>query len=63
MERFVSIEKSEPAGQIDEAKICAINRFSAIWLQKEEEGGTWMHGDYEVDLRNIKVGNYKEENI
>lgn len=63
LSRFVIIEKSEPAGQIDEAKICAINRFPAIWIQKENMGDTWMQGDYEVDLKNIKVFKYNEINL
>ncbi|PAD93586.1 hypothetical protein [Shouchella clausii] len=63
LSRFVLIEKSEPAGQIDEAKICAINRFPAIWIQKENMGDTWMQGDYEVDLKNINVFKYSETNL
>jgi hypothetical protein len=63
LSRFVIIEKSEPAGQIDEAKICAINRSPAIWIQKENMGDTWMQGDYEVDLMNIKLFKYSEINL
>jgi len=61
--RFIIIEKSEPAGQIDEAKICAVNRLPSIWIQKENMGDTWMQGDYEVDFKNIKVFNYNEVNL
>lgn len=61
--RFVIIEKSYPAGQIDEAKICAINRFPTIWLQKEGMGDTWMQGDYHIDQRSIQLFKYKDENV
>ncbi|MDA1782685.1 hypothetical protein PDL07_08340 [Bacillus cereus] len=61
--RFVIIEKSYPAGQIDEAKICAINRFPTIWLQKEGMGDTWMQGDYHIDQRSIQIFKYKDENV
>ncbi|MGG3689471.1 hypothetical protein [Caldifermentibacillus hisashii] len=61
--RFVIIEKSEPAGQIDEAKICAFNRLPSIWIQKEGTGDTWMQGDYEVDFKNIKTFTYEESSL
>lgn len=61
--RFVIIEKSYPAGQIDEAKICAINRFPTIWLQKEGMGDTWMQGDYHIDQRSIQLFKYKDKNV
>lgn len=61
--RFVIIEKSYPAGQIDEAKICAINRFPTIWFQKEGMGDTWMQGDYHIDQRSIQLFKYKDENV
>ncbi|QLK09677.1 hypothetical protein BMG_6455 (plasmid) [Priestia megaterium] len=60
LSRFIIIEKSYAAGQIDEAKICAINRFPAIWLQKLDMGDTWMQGDYEADFKFIKVIQYEE---
>ncbi|MFS1516396.1 hypothetical protein V1503_07790 [Bacillus sp. SCS-151] len=63
LSRFIIIEKSVPAGQIDEAKICAVNRFAAIWIQKENTGDTWMQGDYEVDSKNIKVFKYTESTL
>jgi hypothetical protein len=56
--RFVVIEKSEPSGHIDEAHICAINRFVGIWLKEEGKGDTWMQGDYEVSFLNIKSFTY-----
>ncbi len=58
--RFVLIEKSEAAGQIDEAKICAFNRLPSIWIQKEGVGDTWMQGDYEVDFKNVKTFKYED---
>lgn len=61
--RFVIIEKSEAAGQIDEAKICAFNRIPSIWIQKEGFGDTWMQGDYEVDFKNIKTFNYEDSSL
>lgn len=61
--RFIIIEKSEAAGQIDEAKICVFNRLPSIWLQKEGYGDTWMQGDYEVDFKFIKTFKYNEDNI
>lgn len=63
LSRFIIIEKSEPAGQIDEAKICAVNRFPAIWIQKENMGDTWMQGDYEIDLKNVKLFKYTEPKL
>lgn len=63
LSRFIIIEKSVPAGQIDEAKICAVNRFPAIWIQKENMGDTWMQGDYEIDSKNIKVFKYTDSNL
>lgn len=59
--RFVVIEKSEAAGQIDEAKMCNFNRIPAIWLQRRGEGDTWMQGDYEVDFKFIKIFQYDED--
>ncbi|PFD66897.1 hypothetical protein COK34_06980 [Bacillus thuringiensis] len=61
--RFIIIEKSYAAGQIDEAKICAINRLPAIWLQKEGMGDTWMQGDYEADFKFIKTIRYNESSL
>ncbi|ARJ21870.1 hypothetical protein B7492_11755 [Bacillus mycoides] len=61
--RFVIIEKSYPAGQIDEAKICAINRFPTIWLQREGMGDTWMQGDYHIDQRSIQLFKYEDANV
>jgi len=58
--KFVIIEKSEPAGQIDEAKICAFNRIPAIWIHRKGTGDTWMQGDYEVDFNNIRSFTYEE---
>lgn len=60
--RFVVIEKSDPSGQIDEAKICAFNRIPAIWLRREGMGDTWMQGDYEVDFKFIQVFDYNDDN-
>ncbi|REE84562.1 hypothetical protein A8990_11497 [Paenibacillus taihuensis] len=62
LSRFIIIEKSYAAGQIDEAKICAINRFPAIWLRREGHGDTWMQGDYEADFKFIKNFCYDENN-
>lgn len=56
--RFIIIEKSEPAGQIDEAHICAINRLVGVWLREEGKGDTWMQGDYEVSYTHIKGFSY-----
>lgn len=61
--RFVIIEKSDAAGQIDEAKICAFNRLPSIWIQKEDLGDTWMQGDYEVDFKNIKTFKYEDSSL
>ncbi|MBT2764810.1 hypothetical protein [Paenibacillus sp. ISL-20] len=58
--KFVIIEKSEPAGQIDEAKICAFNRIPAIWIHRKGTGDTWMQGDYEVDFKFIRSFAYEE---
>ncbi|MEK4701823.1 hypothetical protein MKX47_20190 [Solibacillus sp. FSL R7-0668] len=58
--RFILIEKSEAAGQIDEAKICVFNRLPAIWLQKENCGDTWMQGDYDMDFKFIKTFKYTD---
>lgn len=60
LSRFIVIEKSEAAGQIDEARICATNRFVCVWLQKENTGDTWMQGDYELTFKNVKVFKYGE---
>ncbi|KYG93728.1 hypothetical protein ABEW24_06410 [Paenibacillus jamilae] len=60
--RFVIIEKSFPAGQIDEAKICAFNRIPSIWIHQEGTGDTWMQGDYEVDFKFIKSFAYNASN-
>lgn len=60
--KFVIIEKSYPAGQIDEAKICAFNRVPSIWLQQDGMGDTWMQGDYEVDFKFINAFSYNQEN-
>lgn len=61
--RFIIIEKSEAAGQIDEAKICAFNRLPSIWIQKEGTGDTWMQGDYEVDFKSIKTFKYDDSSL
>ncbi|MFK9118347.1 hypothetical protein ABEI56_05000 [Peribacillus castrilensis] len=61
--RFIIIEKSYAAGQIDEAKICAINRFPCVWIQKNGMGDTWMQGDYEFDFKNINVITYEDSQI
>ncbi|MCH1642746.1 hypothetical protein MJ257_21850 [Paenibacillus timonensis] len=61
--RFVVIEKSEPSGHIDEAHICAINRFVGVWIKEEGKGDTWMQGDYEVSYLNIRSFTYKAEEI
>lgn len=61
--RFIVIEKSEPSGHIDEAHICAINRFVGIWIREEGKGDTWMQGDYEVSFLNIKSFTYATGNI
>jgi hypothetical protein len=63
LSRFIIIEKSYAAGQIDEAKICAINRFPSIWLQKDGLGDTWMQGDYESDFKFIKIFKYSDTNL
>jgi hypothetical protein len=60
--RFIVIEKSYPAGQIDEAKICAFNRVPSIWLQQDGMGDTWMQGDYEVDFKFIHAFSYNQAN-
>ncbi|ARU62931.1 hypothetical protein CBW65_19555 [Tumebacillus avium] len=63
LSRFIIIEKSEAAGQIDEARICATNRFVCAWLQKENTGDTWMQGDYEHSFTNVKVFKYSEDEL
>jgi hypothetical protein len=57
--RFIIIEKSEPAGQIDEAHICAINRFVTVWLSEEGKGDTWMQADYDYSFSHVHVINIK----
>lgn len=61
--RFIVIEKSEPAGQIDEAHICAINRFVSVWLREEGKGDTWMQGDYEVSYSHVKGFEYNNSQL
>jgi len=61
--RFILIEKSEPAGQIDEAHICAINRFVTIWMAQEGKGDTWMQSDYDFSFTHVNVFHYNIETI
>jgi hypothetical protein len=61
--RFILIEKSEPAGQIDEAHICAINRFVTIWMAEEGKGDTWMQADYDFSFSHVNVLHYNKDTI
>ncbi|MFK4475369.1 hypothetical protein ABH897_005158 [Paenibacillus sp. RC73] len=61
--RFILIEKSEPAGQIDEAHICAINRFVTIWMSEEGKGDTWMQADYDFSFSHVSVLQYNNDTI
>lgn len=64
LSRFIIIEKSEPSGHIDEAHICAINKFPSIWIQRENTGDTWMQGeDYELTYKSIKFLKYNDDKI
>jgi len=62
LSRFVIIEKSYAAGQIDEAKIFTINRFPSIWFMQDGLGDTWMQGDYEADFKYVKAYRYNDKN-
>lgn len=62
--RFVVLEDSEPAGQIDELSILARNRIITAVLRERGKGGTFMQIDYEQDFGAfVRVWEYDSQEL
>ncbi|MBN2561990.1 MAG: PocR ligand-binding domain-containing protein [Phycisphaerae bacterium] len=48
--RFAVIENSYPAGQIDECRLCAMNRIVTATLRQEGKGSSFLVTDYDIDF-------------
>ena len=55
--RFVLVEDSIAAGQIDELSLIARSRITVAVLREHGKGGTWMQSDYDLDFP-VKYFNY-----
>lgn len=52
--RFAIIENTFPAGQIDECRLCAMNRIVTVMLRQKGTGSSFLVSDYDVDFPFMK---------
>lgn len=57
--RFVIVEQSTAAGQIDELQLLAPNRYAIAILHRERIQATWMQSDYDITFRGVSYFAYR----
>jgi len=61
--RFVMIEHSSPAGQIDELKMLAPDRYVVAVLHRKGIQATWMQADYDIGYEFVRSFPYNSQEV
>jgi ligand-binding sensor protein len=59
--RFAILENSFPAGQIDECRLCAMNRVVTVMLRQKGKGSSFLVTDYRLDFPFMREFVYSPE--